>query len=54
MMYWGDDGQECISTAALKEKLLKMDLLLLELEDALSTSGDIVIEGQTIKGNLTQ
>lgn len=50
--YWGEDGQECVgSLAAVKEKLLKLDLLLLELEESL---GDIVIEGRAIERNLTQ
>lgn len=46
-----EEGKEFVATAAAKEILLKMDLLLLELEEALEKSnGTIVIEGR----NLTQ
>lgn len=50
--YWGEDGQECVKgdLAALKEKLLKLDLLLLELEESLGEPIIIRIDGR----NLTQ
>ncbi len=50
--YWGEDGQELVGNlAAVKEELLKLDLLLLELEELLEKSnGTIIIDGR----NLTQ
>ena len=41
---YGDTSEEYISVAAVKEAILKMDLLLLELEDALERAGDITIQ----------
>lgn len=39
MKYWGEDGQELVGNlAAVKEDLLKLDLLLLELEALLEES----------------